>query len=525
MLPGRTLTSDDIKRSLWRGRWWVILPFTAGLALVPFIASYVPEEFRSETVIMVIPQRIPDSYVRSTVTASVQDRLFSISDQILSRSRLERIITEFDLYPEERRAGTMEDVVTRMREEDIELEPPGREQSFKVSYTNRNPLVAQKVTARLASMFIEENVRERENLAQNTSVFLESQLEDAKVRLLEHEKKLEEYRRRNSGELPSQLSSNLQAIQNARAEMQTINESMNRARERRLLVERQLADATATTRLRGGVSATQSDTGDTVLLEPLPLPSEKQLAEAKAQLEEYKLRYTPGHPDYRALQRTIRELEARVKQEAAEPRDDKPTPEQMAHDRAVRDLRRQIDDIDRQLKAGDEEVRRLRSELGGYQAKIEAVPTRETELVELTRDYNTLQEIYTGLLSKQEDSKLAANLESRQIGEQFRILDPASFPQRPDNQRERITAMFSGAIGGLLIGLVLVALRELRDSSFRLEADVVRTIDLPVLALVPVMASTQERRVGRLRSVLIDVTGTAVVIATVLFLAVWSLRV
>ena len=170
---------------------------------------------------MVIPQRIPDSYVRSTVTDSVQDRLFSISDQILSRSRLERIITELDLYPEERRINTMEDVVGSDAPRKSSCNHPGREQSFRVSYTSVDPLVAQKVTARLASMFIEENTRERESLAENTSVFLESQLEDAKVRLQEQEKKLEAYRLANSGELPSQLTSNLQGIQNARMQLQS----------------------------------------------------------------------------------------------------------------------------------------------------------------------------------------------------------------------------------------------------------------------------------------------------------------
>ena len=191
---------------------------------------------------MVIPQRIPDSYVRSTVTASVQDRLVAITDQILSRTRLERIITEFDLYPQERRVSPMEDVVETMRERDVELQPPGREQSFRVSFTSADPTTAQKVTARLASMFIDENLREREKLAENTSVFLESQLEDAKERLLEHEKRLEEYRLRNSGELPSQMAANLQAINNNRMQLQSVNDTVNRVRERRLLVERQLTD-------------------------------------------------------------------------------------------------------------------------------------------------------------------------------------------------------------------------------------------------------------------------------------------
>jgi polysaccharide chain length determinant protein (PEP-CTERM system associated) len=519
MLPGRTYTPDDIKGILWRGRWWILLPFAVGLAMTPVIASYLPKMYRSETLLMVIPQRIPDSYVRSTVTDSVQDRLFSISDQILSRSRLERIIVDFGLYQEERRIETMEDVVTRMRRS-IVVQPPGREQSFRVSYTNVDPSIAQKVTARLASMFIEENVRERGNLAENTSVFLESQLEEAKVRLQEQEKKLEAYRRANSGQLPSQLSTNLQAIQNASVQLQNINESMNRAKERRLLIERELADALPATS-----SGAEGSEGSTIPL-IVVLPSEQPLAEAKAKLEEYRLRYTPSHPDIRALERTIRELEQRVKAEALVPRtvDTKPTKEKLANDRAVRDYRRQLDDIDRQLKGYEDEAHELRSELTSYQTRIEAVPTRESELVELTRDYDTLHSLYTSLLGKQEDSKLAANLERRQIGEQFRILDPASLPERPDNQKRRLTTMFSAALGAVVLGLLIVAFREVRDSSFKLEQDVLRTLDLPVLALVPVMATDHERRAKRRRAILVNVTGSAVLMASVVFVVMWSLN-
>jgi protein tyrosine kinase modulator len=226
------------------------------------------------------------------------------------------------------------------------------------------------------------------------------------------------------------------------------------------------------------------------------------------------------------LERTIRELEQRVKAEALVPRtvDTKPTKEKLANDRAVRDYRRQLDDIDRQLKGYEDEAHELRSELTSYQTRIEAVPTRESELVELTRDYDTLHSLYTSLLGKQEDSKLAANLERRQIGEQFRILDPASLPERPDNQKRRLTTMFSAALGAVVLGLLIVAFREVRDSSFKLEQDVLRTLDLPVLALVPVMATDHERRAKRRRAILVNVTGSAVLMASVVFVVMWSLN-
>ncbi len=243
MLPGQTITPQEIIRVVLRRRWLILLPFALGLSVAPFVADRIAPLYKSETLIMVVPQRVPDSYVKSTVTATVEDRLPSISDQILSRSRLERVINDFGLYDELRGNAAMEDVVRQMRLDigPVQIQPGA--QSFRVSYVNRDPLLAQKVAARLASLFIDENSQDRENLAESTNVFLESQLEEAKSRLVEHERKLEAYRRVHSGQLPSQLDGNLRAIQSAQLQLQSLSESANRASERRLLIERQLADA------------------------------------------------------------------------------------------------------------------------------------------------------------------------------------------------------------------------------------------------------------------------------------------
>src|ERR1051325_5386980 len=180
------------------------------------------------------------TYVKSTVTAKMEDRLPSISSLILSRSRLERTVMDFNLYPAIRAQRTMDDVVERMRD-DIEVKLEGQE-SFRVSYVSSDPAIARDVTSRLASLFIDENLRDRETLADQTNRFLESQVDEAKSRLVEHEKKLEEYRKKYAGELPTQLESNLQSIRNTQLQLQATTEAINRARERRLLVERQIAD-------------------------------------------------------------------------------------------------------------------------------------------------------------------------------------------------------------------------------------------------------------------------------------------
>ena len=508
MLPGKQYSAGEVVRVL-RHRWWLVLSSLAlGIAAGGAAYRWLPAEYQSETVILVIPQRIPDSYVKSTVTTSVEDRLRSISEQIQSRSRLERIIQDYDLYKAQRGAENLEDVVHRMRS-DIEVKLVGSGSSFRLAYISHDPVLAQKVTERLAALYIDENLRDRENLADGTSRFLESQLQDAKLRLIAQEKRLEDYRRRYAGQLPSQLQGNLQSVQNIQVQLQSLGESMNRARERRLLVERQIADTQTFPQETAGPATFTSDDGASTA------PPAQQLDTARARLAQLKLRYTGDYPDVLAAEQTVRELEAKVDEEARRPRDTvsekRLSPAELARRKRLKDLLAEQEVIDHQLAAGQAEEARLKKIVADYQAKIEVVPTRESELVELTRDYSTLQETYSSLLLKREDSKLAASLERRQIGEQFRILDPASLPLRPHNQRYRLAALFGGPLAGLTLGLLLVGLLEYRDSSFKCEDDVQRVLSLPVLALIPTMDEGPGRRVRRRGSAL----GLSIVVAII----------
>lgn len=519
MLPGKKYTPDDLLQIGLRRKWLILVPFIVGVTASVVMARRVPELYRSETLIMVVPQRIPDSYVKPTDATRIEDRLHSISEQIQSRSRLERIILDFNLYPEQRAAGSMEEVVQRMRD-DIWVGIEGQSQeSFRVSYVSTDAQLAQKITERLASWFIEENLRDREKVASSTNAFLESELQDAKRRLVEHENKLESYRRRFSGQLPSQLETNIQSIQNSQLQLQAVSESINRARERRLLIERQLADAQTMPAGTGSGGAPQ---------DPAQLSSAQQLETAQASLASARLRYTPDHPDVRALERKIGELQTKVAEEAARPQSDVAkvlTPSEAARLKRAKDYQAEIEVLDRQIAASQTEQARLHRTLADYQAKVDAVPSRESELVELTRDYSTLQSTYASLLAKREDSKLAANLEKRQIGQQFKVLDPPSLPERPVNARARQQVLFGGSAGGLLLGLLLVAFLEYRDSSLKTEADVVRVLSLPVLALVPLMISEAEQASHRRRRMLVRTVTIALVVGSAAaVMAIWGLQ-
>ena len=415
----------------------------------------------------------------------------------------------------------MEDVVQRMSS-DIKVKVEGKE-SFRVSYVSNTAKTAQMVTDRLASLYIEENLRDQQNLAESTNQFLESSLEEAKRRLLEQEKKVEDYKNRHAGQLPSQQASNLQSIQSAQSQLQSINESTNRARERRILIERQLADARTLP-----VVVRPSDGPVTPQEGPAPLSTAQQLEAAQASLDLAKMRYTPDHPDFRRFERAVADLQKKLEEEAKLPPKVSATkvlsPAEAARQRQVGELQAQLDAIDHQISSNHEEERKLKASILDYQAKVNAVPSRESELVELLRDYDTLNESYLSLLKKQEDSKLAGNLVRRQIGEQFRVLDAASLPQKPHNRMQQLGILLAGPFGGLALGLALVAFLEYRDSSFKYELEVERLLSLPVLAMVPMLVSERDRQVQHRRRVLAEILGTVVMVISVAAAILWRLR-
>ena len=214
MLPGKKYRPEDILQIL-RKRFWVLLvPFAVISAGTAMVARYLPDTYKSTATVQVVPQKVPESLVKSTIVASIEERLQAIRVTIMSRTRLERIINEFNLYPAERRTGIMEDIVEKMRRHDIAINL-GSSEVFTVSYMGGEPRTVQKVTDKIANLFVDESLSDRKAQAYNTNTFLESQLEEVRKRLEDQDKILATYRQTNSRELPSQQSSNLAVVQNS----------------------------------------------------------------------------------------------------------------------------------------------------------------------------------------------------------------------------------------------------------------------------------------------------------------------
>jgi len=516
MLPGKKYKPEDIIEILRRRIWVLLVPFAVVSAGTAIVTRKLPDIYRSQATILVVPQQVPESYVHSTVTTRIDDRVNAIEQTILSRTQLEHIIEEQNLYPDERRTGIMEDVVDKMRTNDLKVDIGKGGDSFAVSYMAPDPRTAMKVADELSSLFISESLKDRALLTDGTSQFLESQLEDAHRRLLEKEKQLQDYQMKYSGQLPTQVDSNLHALNNVQMQIQATLDSINRAASSRLVVERQLADLD---------TPTPADAAPVT-----PAPALDPAAAAAAGTTAQKLAYYksvlanqqalgegPSHPDVKATQSSIKELTDQLNREmltrpvGTEDAASTVSPAEKQRLTKIEQLKSERDQFDKQIAAAQADEKKLRDLAAGYQARIDAVPARESEMVDLSRDYSTLQSLYSNLLGKKEDSNLAANLERRQIGEQFKLLDPARLPEKPLSPN-RPMLNFVGMMVGLGIGLGIIVFLEYRDGSFKTDDEVLRLLALPVLAVVPLMQSDQERgRSFRRRLAVSLVLGTAVV--------------
>ncbi|MEO8680695.1 MAG: Wzz/FepE/Etk N-terminal domain-containing protein, partial [Vicinamibacterales bacterium] len=368
MIPGKQYSFDTLMQIARRRKWLILLPAVliavAGVAW----ARHLPNRYQSDTLILVVPQRVPESYVKSTVTSRIEDRLQTISQQILSRTRLEQIVQDFNLYQERRQhKELMEDIVSRMRADDIAIDVV-KGDAFRISFAADDPRTAMRVTERLGSLFIDESLRDREVLAEGTNQFLAAQLDEARRNLVLNEKKLEEYQRQHNGELPSQMSANLQGLHNTEMALQTLGESLNRDRERRLLLERTVSDLVEEPSSAPGAAARPAPTDAA----QSTLDELKTTEQALLALE---LKLKPEHPDVKRLRRNVEELKKRAEAEALAGQIAEKAPVRAAvtidpaRRRRLTDARAEIDNLDRQLDAKRTDEGRLRGVMAEYQRR------------------------------------------------------------------------------------------------------------------------------------------------------------
>jgi polysaccharide chain length determinant protein (PEP-CTERM system associated) len=510
MLPGKTYTPDDYLRIIWRRRWLIAIPAVMIVSMTAVYSMFLPNRYRASTNILIIPQQVPESIVRPTINAGLAERLNIMRETILSRTRLEQIILELKLYRSEREEEgmIMEDVVERMRRDIFVIIPRsgrrrGGPESFTVAYQSTEPRTAMRVTEKLAGLFVTENRATRALLADSTDTFLKGQLDDALRRLTEKERLLQEFREKNRGKLPDQIQNNLSLLQVDQSRLLSITESNNRDRDRYAVLDKMLAElpAASTSPMPAPPPARRNGNGGAP---GVGTSAAAQLDAARAELHALELRLKPEHPDVGRAKRIIAELEAKAEAEALQqPLSSvtsavtSPAAERAALERADQ-IRREMQDIRQRFEIQKREAARLQESIATLNGQVQETPGIQAELTALMRDYAAIKESYESLLRKSEESKIAVQLENREIGQQFKLIDSARMPERPFSP-DRFRINLFGILGGVAFGLALVAFLEYRDTSFKSDEDIMTTLALPVLAVIPLMTNAVERRAQRRR--------------------------
>lgn len=497
-----TFNLQQYRAVVGRRYWYFLIPLFLGWALVWGGSWLMPSVYRSETLILVEQPTVPQQYVTPNVSDNLQDRLQSITQQILSRTRLMHIIQQLNLYNANNSGEAPDMLVDRMRK-DIEIElvrTPGRDDlsAFNVYYSSRDPHVAQEVTRQLTDFFISQNLEVRQQQSEETTKFLESQLEEARKTLADQEEKVRVYKDQHLGELPGQLQGNLQILGGLQAQLQSEEDALFSANQQnsylQSLIQQYRSSDTST---KGTDSA------------PMGLAAiNQQLEKQRAQLADLQSHYTDRHPDVRKAKEQLAEtekmkvqLEANLKANAAHPQNAVSAPSDTPDITAgspMAQLQNQLEANKIEIANRQRAVAEVKAKINAGQAHLNQEPVREEQLSELTRGYEQSQANYNDLLKKKNESELATSMELRQQGEHFRVLDPPSLPVTPFSPN-RLKLCGIGLFGGIVLGAMFTAGAEMMDDRLYSEKDLKELIHADVISEIPnIITMDEEKRRKRI---------------------------
>jgi polysaccharide biosynthesis transport protein len=536
-------------------RSWLIAAFALGMTLTIAVGVLLPSRFRSAGTILIEQQEMPQELVRSTVTSYADERVQVISKRVMTTETLLNIIHRYDLYPKERAQATREALLAKMRK-DIGLKmisadvidprsghPTSATIAFEVSYVSSNPDVAAKVANELTTLYLNENLNNRTQLARDAATFLESEGDHLNHHIGELEAELAKFKEKHFHQLPELTQLNMQLLDHTDEDLRTQEARKSSLQQQRVYLEAQLAQLkpnstvfsetgerilSSSDRLKMARSQLDSaratygpDHPDVIRLQRTVSGLEKEIAassksgtesaavadngdlrreleSAQAALAEAVGRYGPEHPDRVRLQRAVDSLQAQLSAApASTPAPQKLKPKE-ADNPAYVQIQAQLSATLNDLEALDEQVAKLRARSLEYQKDVSLAPQVEQQYRELSRDYDNSRIKYQEIRSKQSEAKTAQNLETDRKGERFTLIDPPLPPEEPVSPNRRLIFIAGFILSGGLAAGVLWLLETL-DSSVRSRFDLLSLTGVPPLALVPYIGTETERRAGRRR--------------------------
>jgi polysaccharide chain length determinant protein (PEP-CTERM system associated) len=481
-----------------------LIPLLVGWLVVWGAGWVLPPRYESTTLILVEQPSMPSNYVTPNVSEDLQDRLQSITQQILSRTRLLSIIDRLRLYGEGRNQGTPDEKVDLMRK-DIDIALVQREDKkgitgFTITYKGKNPQIAQQVTGELTDLFIDENLKARQQHSEDTTSFMESQLANASASLAEQEAKVRDYEAKHEGDLPSQQASNLQILSGLQAQLQSEQDALNNAKQQGVYFQALIGQYRALSAASGA-----GDGG------PTTLPAiDQQLDTLKSKLANLRSHYTDRHPDIQSLKDEIARTEKMRDQLFAGSKDngkdgghagEAPVTRDMSNptqNQAILQLESQQQANKLEIANRERAIVSLNARIDEYQARLNSEPARAQELADLTRGYDQSKANYDDLLKKENDSSMATNMERMQQGERFTMLDPPSLPTRPTSP-DRLKLCGIGLGVGLALGLIVVIGFEFMDDRMHNEKEIKALLPVAIISEIPEIATPSDERTRKRR--------------------------
>jgi polysaccharide chain length determinant protein (PEP-CTERM system associated) len=484
---GVDVSPMSIARMIWKQKSIIVLIWTVVTIAAAVYVQRLPSIYSTSALIILDSQKIPERYVSATVNTDVQDRFATISQHILSSSHLKRIIDQFDLYREERKTRFPEEILGMLRRE-IVITPEknvtgSRPGAFRISYEGQNPVVVAQVVNQIANLYIEENLKTREEQAGGTSEFIDAQLAAAKQKLDELEATVSTYKVQHNGELPQQEGSLNGILARLQIELEANRDAINRASTTKLTLEHSLsvAQESLTAEIR---ARTRTAPVSVAAMQPATIaagPAKKQSDILRDELNVLRTRYSDEHPDVVALVNKLNRVQAAEAVDANRPVISKAniaankealvtvqdrsaaeeTPDMRQARERIAGIKTQITIVERELTSRAAEQRRILSDINTYQARVTRLPIREQEMAQITRDYDIAKTNYRSLLDKKISADMAADMERRQKAERFTIADTARVPAKP-TRPNRVFFRGAGCAAGLLLGIVIGLGREVR---------------------------------------------------------------
>jgi polysaccharide chain length determinant protein (PEP-CTERM system associated) len=477
MLGHRALTVQDYIAILKR-RWWIIAIPAIIFPIVGFgITFLVQPQYLSQTLVLVEQQKVPESYVKAVVTEDLSGRLASMKEQILSRSRLQPIIERFNLFAN----GKMSmDERIDMTRRNIGIAPIQSEiartnglPGFFISFKANDARTAQLVCGEIQSLFVSENLSDRAASAAGTTDFLKGQLADAKAKLDEQDAKLAKFQQMYMGKLPGAEASNINMLTTLNTQLDAATQALSRMEQDKSYAESILA-------MQIQSQGTQSPEHGGLA----PQAQQMELQQLLAQEADLTTRYTDDYPDVVSVRRKIAELRQKIA--AAPPAPvvaAAPSTPRASDPPAVQQLRLQIRAMEQGIAQKRRDQAAIQAQLRTYQDRVASSPAVEEEYKSITRDSQTARAFYDDLNNKMNQSKMATDLERRQQGEQFRVMDEPNLPESPSFPKRQV--FVGGGLGaGLALGLLIVALLEYLDTAVRTERDIWAFTKLPTLGVI-----------------------------------------